>query len=156
MKIIKNQTGFLLLDSLFGALITSVALVAIAGLVTMGIRASTMNNEQTRAYQIAASYGDALQSLSVDNWAAQVSEATDYQTIDTSKSNAIVYNYLENARSTLALLPEATVSLYGKVSPAANAGNRLAQVKIVVSWSNNTKKIDLVKYYIRNTRPNST
>lgn len=157
MKLINNQKGFLLLDSLFGVLITSVALISIVGLVTMGFRTFTVNNEQTRAYQIASSYGDALQSLSVNNWATQVpTTATDYQSISTASSNTIVYNYLENARNTLSLLPGATVSIYGRISPAANTGNRLAQVKIVVSWGNNSRQIELIKYYIRNIQPTTT
>ncbi|SHI34916.1 hypothetical protein [Propionispora hippei] len=157
MKIIENQKGFLLLDSLFGVLITSVALISIVSLVTMGVKTYSVNSEQSRAYQIAASYGDALQSLSIANWATLVpSTVTSYQAIDISSSNTVVYNDLANARNSLSSLPGATVSIYGKVSSAANAGNRLAQVKIIVSWSNNTKQVALIKYYIRNNQPSST
>lgn len=157
MKVIKNQVGFLLLDSLFGILVTSVALVSIVGLVSMGFKSYTVNNEQTRAYQIASSYGDALQSLSIATWASIIPDNTNsYKIIDAD--NDKISDYLANAKNSLSLLSGANVTLYGRISTeaaAANAGDRVAQVKIVVSWSNKSKQIELIKYYIRNKAPNS-
>lgn len=155
MRSITNQKGFLLLDSLFAIVITSVALVALVGMVTMGIQAFTTNREQTRAYQVAASYGDALQSLSVQNWADQVADSS-YHPILTSAPDTI-NDYLTEAKTNLATLPGSPkVVLSGKISSADNAGDRLAQVKIEIIWNNGANRVQLIKYYIRDTSPNTS
>lgn len=148
----RNQKGFILIDSLFAIVVTTVALVSLITLSTAGIRTFVTNNEQTRAYQIASSYGAGLQSLPIANWGSLVVSDT-YQTIDVSDSNPIVYNCLADARINLEKLPGATVSVFGQISPAANSGSRLAQVKIVVTWANSTRQVSLIKYYVRNITP---
>ena len=155
-KKLANNNGFLLLDSLFSIVVISVSLGAIISIIAMGLHAHNKNNEQTRAYQIAASYGDALQSLSIDNWCSLVN-STDYKAIDISQNNLLVYNYLAGARNTLASLDGASVSIEGKISPSAStayAGYRLAQIKIEVTWNNGANKIQLIKYYVRDQQPN--
>lgn len=155
-KKLTNNNGFLLLDSLFSIVVISVALGAIISMIAMGLHAYSKNNEQTRAYQIAASYGDALQSLSIDNWYSLVNSA-DYKAIDISQSNLLVYNYLSGARNTLASLDGAQVNIAGKISPsasAAHAGDRLAQVRIEVTWNNGANNVQLIKYYVRDHQPN--
>jgi len=152
MNIMKSQKGFILIDSLFAAVVTTVALISLIVLSTMGVRAYGVNNEQTRAYQIATSYGAGLQSLPIATWASLVTANT-YQKIDISDSNPVVYNCLTDARSNLAKLPGATVTVSGRISPAANSGSRLAQVKIVIAWNNSAKQVSLIKYYIRNITP---
>jgi Tfp pilus assembly protein PilV len=156
MSIKKNQTGFILIDSLFAVTVTTVALFSLIGLVTMGTRAYLLNTEQSRAYQVAASYGDGMQSVTITDWRTTV-QASSYQTIDVN-NNAGFSTYLANARNNrdafktaFADAADVSVAVSARLSDAADISNRLAQVRIVVSWNQGQKNVQLIKYYVRNT-----
>jgi len=176
MKLInyKTEKGFIILDSLVATVILGVALVALAGLVTMGVKTANQNNQQMIAYKFASAYGDALQSLGSTNWNTQVTSAT-YNSIDLSSNNTAVYdclsynNYSNIITTTTTgrhptttttttndltpltalaqtTLPGATVAIYGKQSRP-----RLVLVKIVVTWNPTpatTQSVQLLRYYV--------
>jgi len=150
----KSENGFILLDALIATVILSMALVALVGLVTMGVNTSNANNNQMKAYQIASGYADALQTLSTTNWNTQITSTT-YTQIDLSSANPVVYNCLfntnsQNAQNNLTTLPGANVTIFGKQSSLPQVNNALVQLKIIVAWNNGTQSVQLLKYYISN------
>lgn len=156
MRLRKNETGFVLIDSLFAVTVTTVALFSIIGLITMGTRAYLLNTEQSRAYQIAASYGDGMQSVTITDWQDTVKDPT-YKEINV-EDNASFSTYLADARrnrdafkAAFANAADVSVAVSGRISSAANIADRLAQVKIVVSWDKGRKHVELIKYYVRDT-----
>lgn len=156
MRLKKNETGFVLIDSLFAVTVTTVALFSIIGLITMGTRAYLLNTEQSRAYQIAASYGDGMQSVTVTDWQDTVKDPN-YKEINV-EDNASFSTYLADARrnrdafkSAFANAADISVAVSGRISGAANIADRLAQVRIVVSWDKGQKHVELIKYYVRDT-----
>lgn len=156
MRLRKNETGFVLIDSLFAVTVTTVALFSIIGLITMGTRAYLLNTEQSRAYQIAASYGDGMQSVTITDWQDTVKDPN-YKEINV-EDNASFSTYLADARrnrdafkAAFANAADVSVAVSGRISSAANIADRLAQVKIVVSWDKGRKHVELIKYYVRDT-----
>lgn len=154
---LKNETGFILIDSLFAVTVTTVALFSIIGLITMGTRAYLLNTAQSRAYQIAASYGDGLQEVTITDWQDTVRNPYYYEEIKVEE-NAGFSTYLADARANheafktaFANTADAGVSVSGRISDAPDIGERLAQVRIVVAWDKGRKNVELVKYYVRNT-----
>lgn len=157
MKINNNEHGFVLIDSLFAITVTTVALFSIIGLITMGTKTYMLNTEQSRAYQVASSFGDCLQSVPAETWQAAV-QSSDYQTIDVT--TATFSSFLTNAQTSLGnfktafpTAKNATVAVSAMLSPAPNISSRLAQVKITVTWNQGKNRAQLVKYYVRDSAP---
>jgi len=149
MKLVnnKNENGFILLDSLGALVILSLALLALAGLATMGVRAYNTNNQQMKAYQIASGYADALESLQISDWGSLVTSPS-YTTIDLTTTP--VSTVLNNANIPTNILSGASVTVSAKQSSDASVSNLLAEVKIVVSWNNGgAQSIQLFKQYVR-------
>nr|WP_092068132.1 hypothetical protein [Dendrosporobacter quercicolus]NSL46960.1 hypothetical protein [Dendrosporobacter quercicolus DSM 1736]SDL70589.1 hypothetical protein SAMN04488502_101612 [Dendrosporobacter quercicolus] len=156
MRLKKNETGFVLIDSLFAVTVTTVALFSIIGLITMGTRAYLLNTEQSRAYQVAASYGDGLQEVTISDWQNTVTTFV-YKEIDV-ENNAGFSTSLADARANrdafkaaFANTADASVLVGGRISAAPGIGNRLAQVSIIVAWDKDQKYVELIKYYVRDT-----
>lgn len=145
----KTEKGFILIDSIIATLVLGITLLFIGGLINTAIRTYSTNDERMRAFQIGSGYADALQSLSVADWNAQVTSTT-YTNIDLS--SGIFNTCLTNANNNRARLPGSIVTVQARQSSGSAVGNRLAEVRITTTWNHGTtsNNVVIVKYYVRN------
>ena len=130
------HNGFVLVDSLLGLLLTTISL-AILLLIFTSSKTFGVNNSQTQLYQLATSYGEALQTININNWHNLVLEQDDftelYNSTAPNSSDTLIWSTLESYNLNPDKLPVNTkIIITAKIANTNNVAERLSQVHISV------------------------
>ena len=142
IKNIKQEQGFLLLDSLAAIFILSVALLAIFGVIMSSNTLSSSNDDRTQAYKLAQTSMEKLKQVPPSTWKNLIplSQTTDKVVGQIESKNGKDVYCIDNIQ--FPTVPSATINnknftttLTAKMSSALNTGNHLVQVRVQVTWN---------------------
>lgn len=147
------HNGFVLVDSLLGLLLTTISL-AILLLIFTSSKTFGVNNSQTQLYQLATSYGEALQTININNWHNLVLEQDDftelYNSTAPNSSDTLIRSTLESYNLNPDKLPVNTkIIITVKIANTNNVAERLIHAKITAINTKSNENIYLDKYYLR-------
>lgn len=147
------HNGFVLVDSLLGLLLTTISL-AILLLIFTSSKTFGVNNSQTQLYQLATSYGEALQTININNWHNLVLEQDDftelYNSTAPNSSDTLIRSTLESYNFNPDKLPVNTkIIITAKIANTHNVAERLIHAKITAINTKSNENIYLDKYYLR-------
>lgn len=147
------HNGFVLVDSLLGLLLTAISL-AILLLIFTSSKTFGVNNSQTQLYQLATSYGEALQTININNWHNLVLEQDDftelYNSTAPNSSDTLIRSTLESYNLNPDKLPVNTkIIITAKIANINNVAERLIHAKITAINTKSNENIYLDKYYLR-------
>ena len=147
------HNGFVLVDSLLGLLLTTISL-AILLLIFTSSKTFGVNNSQTQLYQLATSYGEALQTININNWHNLVLEQDDftelYNSTAPNSSDTLIRSTLESYNFNPDKLPVNTkIIITAKIANINNVAECLIHAKITAINTKSNENIYLDKYYLR-------
>ena len=132
MACIRKEKGFLLIEVVIAMVIISIALVSATGMFIQATKANSEAEQYTTATTLAQEQLERLKQWKHSDWASLSAGDIPRQGTGTV-ANPVTVNNIAYTITT--------------ITETADDPARLVQVKVTVSWSNETKKVEMTAVY---------